>query len=261
MAGTHEFAGKSALVTGAASGIGAAVARWLDQRGIARLVLVDRDGAGLDALDLRADVRRIAGDVTDEALWLALEEGEADLDHAVLNAGVAEGHPLTTLEFAEWRRILSINLDGMFLSLRSALRLMTRGETVGATTGRSAVLTSSVAGLKPLAMTAAYGSSKAAVAHLARIAAAEHASQGIRINAVAPGRVDTPIWTRNAHFQQLVENLGSREAALASLAAESTPLGRFASAEEMAGQIGFLLSDAAWNITGTVLVSDGGYSL
>ena len=117
------------------------------------------------------------------------------------------------------------------------------------------------AGVKPVAGTAAYGSSKAAVAHLARIAAAEQAPAGIRINAVAPGRVDTPIWTRTAHFQQMEQDLGSREAALAALADESTPLGRFASAEEMAGQIGFLLSDAAWNITGTVLVSDGGYSL
>lgn len=252
-----EFAGKSALITGAASGIGAAVARWLDQRGIGRLVLVDRDAAGLDELDLRADVRRLAGDVTDEALWQELEDSEAALDHAVLNAGVAEGHPIASLDYAEWRRILSINLDGMFLSLRTSLRLMTHGETQA----RSAVLTSSVAGLKPLAMTAAYGSSKAAVAHLARIAAAEYASHGIRVNAVAPGRVDTPIWTRNAHFQQMIEDLGSREAALEQLATESTPLGRFATAEEMAGQIGFLLSDAAWNVTGTVLVSDGGYSL
>lgn len=252
-----EFAGRSALVTGAASGIGAAVAQWLDARGIARLVLVDADAAGLDALDLRAETRRVAGDVRDEALWNAIEAGEPALDHAVLNAGIADGGPIVSLGYEEWRAMLSVNLDGMFLSLRTALRLMTRGET----NGRSAVLTSSVAGVKPIAMTAAYGSGKAAVAHLARIAAAEHAGHGIRVNAVAPGRVDTPIWTKNAHFTAMVEDLGSREAALEKLAEESTPLGRFASAAEMAGQIGFLLSDAAWNVTGTVLVSDGGYSL
>src|SRR3546814_19465769 len=96
----------------------------------------------------------------------------------------------------------------------------------GGTTGRSAVLTSSVAGIKPVAMTAAYGSSKAAVAHLARIAAAEYAPQGIRINAVAPGRVDTPIWTKNAHFQHMVGELGSREAAPGKLGEENHPLGR-----------------------------------
>lgn len=253
-----EFAGRSALVTGAASGIGAAAAQWLDARGIERLVLVDSDLAGLDALDLRAEVRRVRGDVRDEALWDEIEAEEVSLDHAVLNAGIADGGPIVSLDYAAWRTMLGINLDGMFLSLRAALRLMTRS---GETSGRSAVLTSSVAGVKPIAMTAAYGSSKAAVAHLARIAAAEHAGQGIRVNAVAPGRVDTPIWTKNAHFQDMVETLGSREAALEKLADETTPLGRFASAEEMAGQIGFLLSPAAWNITGTVLVSDGGYSL
>ncbi|MCJ2177953.1 SDR family NAD(P)-dependent oxidoreductase [Novosphingobium album (ex Hu et al. 2023)] len=254
----NEFSGKTALVTGAASGIGAATARWLDERGIARLILVDCDGATLSALPFRAQTRCVAGDVTDEALWSEIEATEPVLHHAVLNAGVADGCPIASLDFAEWRRILSVNLDGMFLSLRAALRLMTRE---GDSTGRSAVLTSSVAGLKPVAMTAAYGSSKAAVAHLTRIAAAEYAQQGIRINAVAPGRVDTPIWTKNAHFQAMVEELGSREAALDRLAEDSTPLGRFATADEMAGQIGFLLSQAAWNVTGTVLVSDGGYSL
>lgn len=253
-----SFAGKTALVTGAASGIGLATARWLDEQRIARLVLIDRDAQGLREVSFAAEVDRMAGDVTDENLWDRLEAQEKHLDHAVLNAGVADGCPLVDLAHDEWRRILSVNLDGMFLSLRSALRLMTRGPE---TMGRSAVLTSSVAGIKPLAMTAAYGASKAAVAHLARIAAAEHAKDGIRVNAVAPGRVDTPIWTKNEGFRQMERDLGSREAALAALAAETTPLGRFASADEMAGQIGFLLSDAAWNVTGTVLVSDGGYSL
>lgn len=252
-----SFAGRTALVTGAASGIGRATAQWLDARGTARLVLVDCDEAGLGSLELGCEVRSIAGSVTDETLWQAIEESETHIDHAVLNAGIASGCPLVSLDYADWREMLSVNLDGMFLSLRTSLRLMERGVCAG----RSAVLTSSVAGIKPLAMTGAYGASKAAVAHLARIAAAEHAPKGIRINAVAPGRVDTPIWTKNAHFAQLVEELGSREAALAKLAEEASPLGRVATAEEMAGQIGFLLSDEAWNITGTVLVSDGGYSL
>ncbi|MBB4859848.1 NAD(P)-dependent dehydrogenase (short-subunit alcohol dehydrogenase family) [Novosphingobium chloroacetimidivorans] len=256
-AGT-SFNGRSALVTGAASGIGAAVACALNDAGIERLVLVDQDADGLDALPLRCTVQRWIGDVTDEALWNRIDQSIGTIDHAVLNAGVADAAPITSLGFDEWRRILSVNLDGMFLSLRSALRAMTLD---GEARGRSAVLTSSVAGLKPIAGTAAYGASKAAVAHLARIAAAEHAGDGIRINAVAPGRVDTPIWTRNAHFAQMVEDLGSRQAALDVLAAETTPLGRPATAAEMAAQIVFLLSDAAWNVTGTVLVSDGGYSL
>jgi len=88
---SQGFAGRSALVTGAASGIGAAVARWLDAQGVARLVLVDRDTAGLEALALSAQVRRVPGDVADEALWERIEADEGPLDYAVLNAGVADG--------------------------------------------------------------------------------------------------------------------------------------------------------------------------
>ena len=251
-----DFTGRTALITGGASGIGAAAARWLETRGLAELVLVDVDAAGLDALDLSCRVRRIAGDVADPALWEEIEAPLGRLDHALINAGIAEGRPLVDYAFEDWRQVMAVNLDGAFLALRTALRVMKRTGS-----GKSIVLTSSVAGVKPVPFAAAYAASKAAVAHLARVAAAEHASDGIRVNAVAPGRVDTPIWTKNAHFRQLERDLGSREAALASLANETTPLGRFASAEEMAEQIGFLLSDSGWNITGTVLVSDGGYSL
>ncbi|MCB2060416.1 MAG: SDR family oxidoreductase [Novosphingobium sp.] len=252
----HDFTGRTALITGAASGIGAACAQWLDRHGIAELVLVDLDERGLQKLELSCQAQRIAGDVADPSLWDAIEGQLSRLDHAHINAGIANGCALVDQDFDDWKRMLAINLDGMFLGLRTALRIMKKHGD-----GKSIVLTSSVAGIKPLPATAAYGSSKAAVAHLARIAAAEHAADGIRVNAVAPGRVDTPIWTKTAQFRQLEQELGSREAALAALAEEAAPLGRVATADEMAGQIGFLLSDEAWNITGTVLVSDGGYSL
>lgn len=252
----EDFAGRTALITGAASGIGKACAKWLDQHGIAELVLVDMDGPGLEALELSCQQRHFVGDVADPELWARIEVELPTLQHAVINAGIANGCPLIEQDFGEWRRMFSVNLDGAFLGLRAALRVMKK-----AGTGKSIVLTSSVAGVKPLPATAAYGSSKAAVAHLARIAAAEHATDHIRVNAVAPGRVDTPIWTKTESFRALVEQLGSREAAIARLAAESTPMDRFATADELAGQIGFLLSDAGENITGTVLVSDGGYSL
>jgi len=260
---TEDFTGRSGLITGAASGIGAATAHWLAARGIAELWLVDRDEAGLDALDLPCQVHLITGDVSDPELWATIEARLGHLDHALLNAGIADGCPLVDQSFEGWRRTLSVNLDGMFLGLRTVLRSMQGAaeHDPSPAGGRSIVLTSSIAGLKPLAGTAAYGSSKAAVAHLARIAAAEHAAQGIRVNAVAPGRVDTPIWTTTSQFRTLEAELGSREAALAALAQESTPLARFATAGELAAQIGFLLSDAATYITGTVLVSDGGYSL
>lgn len=249
-----DFSGKTVLVTGAASGIGAATARWLARHGAARLVLLDRDGAGLDLLDIHCETRRFAGDVADLSLWERIEAEAGPLDHAVLNAGIAAGCPIAELSFDEWRRVLAINLDGTFLSLRTSLRLVRD-------TG-SIVATASVSGLKAEPGTAAYAASKAAVIQLAKVAAKEGAPRGIRVNALAPGGVDTPIWDDVPFFQDLVaQHGGDRDAALAAMARMATPLGRYASAEEIAGQIGFLLSDMARNITGSVLVNDGGYSL
>ena len=246
-----EFTGKTALVTGAASSIGAACTRWLAERG-ARLVLVDRDAEGLAALGLEG--QRHAGDVADEGLWERIESQAEQLDFAVLNAGIAAGGTIAETAFEDWRRVLSVNLDGMFLSLRTAMRRIADGGSM--------VLTASVGGVKAEPGTASYGASKAAVIQLAKVAAKEGAPRRVRVNAIAPGGVDTPIWDDVPFFQDLVaQHGGDRDAALAAMAKRATPLGRYASAEEIAGQIGFLLSDAAATITGTVLVSDGGYSL
>ena len=250
-----SFAGRTALITGAASGIGAAVASELAAQGIAELVLVDIDAAGLAALDLPCQIRQFTGDVADPALWERIEAEVPRLDHALVNAGVANGGALTSLDFAEWRRILSINLDGAFLALRTSLRLIKR-QGQG-----SLVLTSSAVGIKPVAGTAAYGTSKAGVIHLAKIAAAEHLADNIRVNAVAPGRVETPIWTKTDQFKALERELGSKEAALAASAAQQRVPGDFTTADVLARQIAWLLSDEAENITGTVLSSDGGYTL
>ncbi len=249
------FAGHTALITGAASGIGAEVASQLAAQGIAELVLVDIDAAGLAALAFPCPTRYFAGDVADPALWERIEAEVPRLDHALVNAGVANGGALTELEFAEWRRILSINLDGAFLALRTSLRLI-KPQGKG-----SVVLTSSAVGVRPVAMTAAYGTSKAGVIHLAKVAAAEHLADNIRVNAVAPGRVETPIWTKTDQFKALEAKLGSREAALAAMAEQLPTDGGFTSAQVMARQIVWLLSDEAENITGTVLSSDGGYTL
>lgn len=251
------FAGRTALITGAASGIGAATVQWLAAQGAAELVLVDIDAAGMDALNLPCRVHPFAGDVADPALWQAIEAQVPRLDHALVNAGVADGGPLATLDFAEWRRMLSINLDGAFLALQTAVRIM-QASPPGP---KSAVLTSSAVGIKPVPGTAAYGTSKAGMIQLARIAAAELVADGIRVNAIAPGRVETPIWTKTDSFRLLVEELGSREAALAASAEEQRVPGDFTTAEVIARQIAWLLSDDAENITGTVLSSDGGYTL
>jgi NAD(P)-dependent dehydrogenase (short-subunit alcohol dehydrogenase family) len=249
------FAGRTALVTGAASGIGAACARWLAHQGAAELILIDRNAAALEALDLACENRRIEGDVADPALWARVETEIHQLDGAVLNAGISAAAPITDLDFTDWRRIMAVNLDGAFLSLRTTLRLMQPA-------GRgSIVLSASASGIKAAPGAVAYSVSKAAVIHLAKVAAAEAAPHGVRVNAIAPGGVDTPIWDETPFFQALVDEHGGREAAVAAMGKLGAPLGRFASAEEIAAQIGFLLGDAAATITGPVLVSDGGYTL
>lgn len=255
MAGETDFSGRTALITGAASGVGAACARWLDAHGIAELVLVDMDRAGLDKLGLCCKVRPFGGDVSDPALWSLLGRDLPRLDHAVLNAGIAAGAPIVDTDITQWRKVMAVNLDGAFLSLRTALKAMKKAGS------GSIVLTASISGIKAQPNTAAYSASKAGVIQLAKVAAAEAAAYGVRVNAIAPGGVDTGMWDKADFFAALVEQHGSREAALAVMGKDSTPLGRFARADEVAAQIGFLLSDAAATITGTCLVSDGGVSL
>lgn len=248
----YDFTGRTALITGAASGIGAATARWLDRQGIARLILIDLDGDGLSTLDLSCEVETHGADVADEAFWQTLEPRIDRLDHAVVNAGIGTGGKIAELDFAEWRRVMAINLDGAFLTLSTALRAMRKAG------GGSAVVTASITGLKPVPGIGAYGVSKAAVAHMARIAAAENAGHGIRVNAIAPGGVDTAIWNSPDNEAQFAEH--GREAVIAQMG-KTTPRGRFATADELARDIGYLLSDASANVTGTVLTSDGGYTL
>lgn len=249
-----SFQGKTALITGAASGIGAACAEWLAMRGAARLILVDLDAEGLERTNPACKVLRVAGDVADPELWQDIATSCEALDLAILNAGIADSGAIVELDFAQWRRVLSANLDGMMLSLQCAMRAM-------APSGGSIVLTASASGFKAEPGTAAYAASKAGVIQLAKVAAKEGAPQGIRVNAIAPGGVDTPIWDQVPMFRDFVTQQGGRGAAIEAMGKIATPLGRYARAEEIAEQIGFLLSDAAATITGAVLVSDGGYSL
>ena len=247
-----RFTGRTALVTGAASGIGLAVATRLAVEGAARLVLVDIDGAGLDRLDLPCPIERLTGSVADEGFWAAAAPALAGIDLAVVNAGVAGAGPIADLDFAEWRRIMAVNLDGAFLTLRAALRAMNENGAI--------VATASAAGLKAEAGVAAYGASKAALLHLVRVAAKEAAPRRIRVNAIAPAGVETPVWDTVPMFAERAAAVG-RDAAFAELAAMATPLGRYATADEIAGQVAFLLSDDAALVTGATLVSDGGYTL
>lgn len=246
-----SFTDRTALVTGAASGIGHAVARHLAEAGAGRLILVDRDRKALAALDLPCETMFAAGDVRDEAFWNALDL--SGLDHAVVNAGVAGAATIADMTLDAWRDILSVNLDGAFLTLRAAMRAMKDR-------GGSIVATASAAGIKPEPGVGAYGASKAALIQLVKVAAKEGAADNIRVNAIAPAGVETPVWDAVPMFADRAAEIG-RDAAFAELAAMATPLGRYARPEEIAEQIAFLLSDAAALVTGSVLVSDGGYTL
>ncbi len=245
-----DFQGKTILITGAASGIGLAAARHFEAAGAGRLILVDRDAAALDTLIFACATDLITGDVADEAMWDRIDL--TGIEHAVVNAGVAGAGAIADLGFAEWRRILAVNLDGAFLTLRAVFRAINDGGSI--------VVVASAAGIKPEPGVAAYGASKAGLIQLARIAAKEAAPRRIRVNAIAPAGVETPVWDAVPMFADRAASIG-RDAAFAELAAMATPLGRYAKPEEIAAQIGFLLSDAAALITGTVMVSDGGYTL
>jgi NAD(P)-dependent dehydrogenase (short-subunit alcohol dehydrogenase family) len=237
-------------VTGAASGIGLACATLLAERGAGRLILADRNGPALEALRLPGDIVRRVGDVAEPGNWT---EPLPPLDHAVINAGVPGIGPLVDMPFEEWRRVLAVNLDGVFLSLQAALRAMRDGG--------SAVIVASAAGVRAAKGTAAYSASKAAVIQLARVAALESAERKIRVNVIAPGGVESPIWHEVDWFKELEAKLG-REEAYRSLAKEGTPLGRFAVPEEIAAQIAFLLSnETSGYTTGSVLITDGGYTV
>ena len=239
------------LVTGAASGIGLATATLLADTA-ERLILVDRDADALARVALPCTVDLLPGDVADEDFWESAAPYLGGLNHAVVNAGVAGAGAIAGLDFAEWRRILSVNLDGAFLTIRAAMRAIDGAGAI--------VAVASAAGIKAEPGIAAYAASKAGLIQLVRVAAKEGAARRLRVNAIAPAGVETPVWDAVPMFATRAAEIG-RDAAFAELAAMATPLGRYARPEETARQVAFLLSDDSALMTGSVLVSDGGYTL
>lgn len=245
-----RFKNKTALITGAASGIGLATAQRLASEGAGRLFLVDVDEEALNRIDLPTDAMLVPGDVADEQFWDSIQLGT--LDHAVVNAGIAAAAPIMDLSFEEWRRIQSVNLDGAFLTIRAALRAIREGGSI--------VAVASAAALKAERGIGAYAASKAGLIQLARVAAKEGADRKVRVNIIAPGGVETPIWNSVPMFADRAREMG-RDAVFAELAAMATPLKRYAKPEEIAAEIAFLLSDDCASVTGAVHVADGGYTL
>lgn len=257
-----RLAGKTALITGAGSGIGRATALRFAAQG-ARVAVTDLDGPSAERVATRimeagGEAFARALDVRVESDWEATLAGVAErwggLDVFVSNAGVSFARPLCEMALEEWRRVHEVNLDGAFLGAKHAVRAMR-----GCGRGGSLVFVSSASGVRASAGASAYCSSKGGLRTFVRAIAREGAADGIRANTVVPGGVRTPMWGEMPFFAELVEEHGGEAGAWAALAAD-TPLARFASAEEVAAAILFLASDEASYVTGTDLVVDGGYT-
>lgn len=249
----------TALVTGAASGIGAATARLLAQEG-AYVYCSDRDRQGAESVAAGIGAEHAAPlwlDVADEAAWSAamgvIREAGRQLSVLVHAAGIAAAGSIRATTLPEWRRVMAINLDGAFLATRHGIEAMHQH-------GGTIVLVGSASGIRPAAGAAAYSTSKAGLAMLARTAAKECRDAGmpVRVNVVSPGGVRTPLWRAMPFFQDLITQHGSEEAAFAALAGSGPP---FAAVEDVAQAISFLVSPAASQVTGVELPVDAGYVL
>src|SRR5437660_4336987 len=258
---TGQVQGKVALVTGGASGIGAAVAGLLAREG-ASVAVTDIDD--LRGPEIVAGIKKagheavfLHHDVTSEARWVEVvsevEKRFGRLDILVSNAGIGISVPsITDMSLEDWRRQTAINLDGVFLSVKHCLPAMRK------TGGGSVIMMSSLAGLRGAAGLSGYSATKGGVRLFAKSIAMECATfgDGIRVNSVHPGIIDTPIWGKiPAGAAGAGQNAPIDPEERAKLV---TPLGRAGHAEEIAQGVLYLASDASRYVTGTELVIDGG---
>jgi 2-keto-3-deoxy-L-fuconate dehydrogenase len=239
-----DFQGLVAAVTGGGSGIGLATARLLAARG-ARVAVLDLDPAAAAAGDLLP----LHADVTDEGSVTAAVAAAVDrlggLDVLVNNAGIGAVGTVEDNPYEEWRRVLDTNLLGAVRTTRAALPHLRRSASA------AIVNTCSVAATAGLPNRALYSATKGALLSLTLAMAADHVREGIRVNCVAPGTVDTP-WVR-----RLLQQAPDEQAELLALRARQ-PTGRLVSAEEVAAAIAYLASPLAAATVGSVLAVDGG---
>ncbi|MGZ3103286.1 SDR family NAD(P)-dependent oxidoreductase [Streptomyces sp. H62] len=238
-----ELSGRTALVTGGASGIGRATADLLAARG-ADVVVLD-----LDPPPVGGPLRGYVADVSDDASVRAAVTAAADalggIDILVNNAGIGATGTVEDNDDAEWHRVLDVNVLGIVRTTRAAL------PHLRASAYAAVVNTCSIAATAGLPQRALYSASKGAVQALTLAMAADHVREGIRVNCVNPGTVDTP-WVG-----RLLERAADPAAERAALDARQ-PVGRLISAAEVAAAIVYLASPAAAGVTGTSLAVDGG---
>jgi NAD(P)-dependent dehydrogenase (short-subunit alcohol dehydrogenase family) len=239
-----DFDGLVAVVTGGGSGIGLATARLLAARG-ARVAVLDLDPAAAAAGGAVALVADVADEGSVRAAVAAAAGRLGGVDVLVNNAGVGAVGTVEDNPYEEWRRVLDVNLLGVVRTTRAALPHLRRSRHA------AIVNTCSIAATAGLPNRALYSATKGALLSLTLAMAADHVREGIRVNCVAPGTVDTP-WVR-----RLLDQAPDAEAELAALQARQ-PSGRLVTAEEVAAAIAYLASPLAGATVGSVLAVDGG---
>jgi NAD(P)-dependent dehydrogenase (short-subunit alcohol dehydrogenase family) len=246
-----------AVITGGARGIGLAIAHWFLAREH-RVALWD-----VDAITLAATAETLGASHPGRVLAIHCDVSQPDqvdlatertlatfgrVDALVNNAGVAVFKPVLETTFTEWRTVMATNLDGAFLCTQAIAPHMLRNAQGEVSGHRGAIVNiASISGLRASTLRVAYGSSKAALIHLTRQHAAELGCQGIRVNAIAPGPVET-------EMARLVHDTAIRRDYFATI-----PLERYGSTEEIANAVGFLCSREAGYVNGQVLAVDGGF--